>query len=179
VSTRRLFFALWPSASLRRELCAATQVAVEGCGGRPIAPSSLHVKLAFLGSVAETALTAVCETARVTAGGTRSSATLAVTLDALDYWRRPQLLCAVAREAADVSALAGELRRALVASGFSPDLKPFRPHVTLARKVARAPPGLSIAAVTWSFTQFALIESRTDPRGSVYSIVDSWTLCGS
>jgi 2'-5' RNA ligase len=178
VSARRLFFALWPSEAMQSELSVETRDAVADCGGRPIGRESLHLTLAFLGSVPETAVRLLAETARATAS-CQTSGAVAVTLDAIDYWRKPQLLCAVARDAHAAAALASALRQLLTGAGFSPDLKPFRAHATLARKVARAPKDLSMTPVVWSFTQFALIESRTDPRGSVYSMVDSWTLCGS
>ena len=62
------------------------------------------------------------------------------------------------------------------AAGFSPDLKPFRAHVTVARKVARAARSSEMRRVLWSFDAFALIESRTLPGGPVYSVVESFVL---
>ncbi|HYL02781.1 MAG TPA: 2'-5' RNA ligase family protein, partial [Steroidobacteraceae bacterium] len=51
--TRRLFFALWPDAAQRTVLAHAVRKAVRNCGGRPVPAESLHVTLAFLGSVPE------------------------------------------------------------------------------------------------------------------------------
>jgi len=87
------------------------------------------------------------------------------------------VLCAVAdEEAAFAAALASELKSALLYGGFTPDLKPFRAHVTLARKVRSASPDLAIDPVSWTFTGFALAESRSGPEGVLYSVVDSWLL---
>ena len=72
--------------------------------------------------------------------------------------------------------LARELERGLAESGFAPDLKPFRPHVTVARKVLRSPRSPAIAPVLWRFTDLALIESRTEPSGALYSVVESYPL---
>jgi len=163
---------------MQSELSVATKDAVADCGGRPTGRDSLHLTLAFLGSVPETATGLLAETARATAS-CQAAGCVAVTLDALDYWRKPQLLCAVARDSQAAAALASGLRQLLIRAGFCPDLKPFRAHATLARKVAHAPKDLRMTPVLWTFTRFALIESRTDPRGSVYSTVDSWALCGS
>ena len=163
---------------MQSELSVATRAAVADCGGRPVGPESLHLTLAFLGSVPEASVSRLTETACAAASG-HARGLVAITFDAIDYWREPQLLCAVAHDVHAAAVLADELRHLLIGAGFRPDLKPFRAHVTLARKAARAPQDLRMTPVLWSFARLALIESRTDPRGSVYSMVDSWVLCGS
>lgn len=205
MSARRLFFALWPDAAMREELAAVARDAVRSArGARPVALESLHVTLAFLGAVPEASVCAVREIARQVAreGGSAAvrgepahapleerpemrpeaplAAPLDVTLDTLEHWRRAQLLCATgSRKPTRVIALAGRLRAALSAGGFRPDLKPFRPHVTLARQVRSVLTGAPLPTVTWDFDAFALIESRTEREGASYSVVDTWTLCGS
>ncbi len=180
MSTRRLFFALWPTASMQSELAAAARVATDSAhGGRVVPRESLHLTLAFLGSVPEPAIVTVRESAlgvRPSAGSGAPS--LEVTLDEIDYWPRSQMLCATAsRESAGAAELAERLKRSLSAAGFSPDLKPFRTHVTLARQVRGRPSGRTMSSVRWTFGEFALVESRTGPRGSLYSVLDSWPLC--
>jgi len=98
------------------------------------------------------------------------------------HWARPQILCALGTEeprdtdAASAPALAATLKNETAAAGFSPDLKPFRAHVTVARKVAHAPAALALQPVLWRFGTFALIESRTDPAGPIYSVIESYLL---
>jgi 2'-5' RNA ligase len=72
--------------------------------------------------------------------------------------------------------LAESLKSETAAAGFRPDLKPFRAHVTLARKVAHAHPAQPLAQILWRFEAFALVESRTDPGGAVYSVIESYLL---
>jgi RNA 2',3'-cyclic 3'-phosphodiesterase len=74
------------------------------------------------------------------------------------------------------TALSAALKDAAAAAGFTPDLKPFRAHVTVARKVMRAPRECALRALVWRFDDFALIDSRTEPAGPVYSVVDSYPL---
>lgn len=174
--TRRVFFALWPEECARRALAEATAGAVIASGGRAVPPENLHVTLVFLGGVA------AARTAELAALGRRVAqaqpdAPLELTFDRLAHWVEPQILCALAGAAcAPVTALVAALRAAAVAAGFLPDLKPFRAHVTVARKVVRAAARLELAAVTWRHRAFALIESRTDPAGSVYSVLETCVL---
>jgi RNA 2',3'-cyclic 3'-phosphodiesterase len=182
MSTRRLFFAFWPDDAMREALSVAVDGAMKAVrGGRPVPLGNLHVTLAFLGSVPETSLDHLIGLAREVSGvGEPAGATIDMRLDRIEHWRRAEILCAAAtRMPARAEEFSGTLKSALVAADFRPDLKPFRAHVTLARQVQRAPPDLVMPAVTWSFGEFALIESRTLPEGSSYSIVASWALCGS
>ena len=190
--TRRLFFALWPDAEQRGALHSATRKSVKSCGGRPVPVQSLHVTLAFLGSVPEGRVPELDRIARRVADAFPAAAQPPLlTFDRLAHWARPQILCALGTEepgavqapaeprdadAAGAPALSASLKNETAAAGFSPDLKPFRAHVTVARKVAHAPAALALQPVLWRFEAFALIESRTDPAGPVYSVIESYLL---
>jgi RNA 2',3'-cyclic 3'-phosphodiesterase len=181
-ATRRLFFALWPDEAQRAALNHATAKAVRGCGGRPVPAANLHVTVCFLGSVPAARLTELDGVARRIAASRTPAAPLALEFVRLEHWVRPQLLCALTavREPAAASAVAQDLADALgdatEAAGFSPDLKPFRAHVTVARKVVKARFDERIGPVRWEFAAFALIESRTLATGPVYSVVESYPL---
>ena len=190
--TRRLFFALWPDAGQRAALVHATRKAVRSSGGRPVPEESLHVTLAFLGSVPERRVAELQAIARRIAEAPEA-APLRVSFDRLVHWAKPRILCALdalpsagteAAGAPRVGALAGapalalaeSLKGETTARGFSPDLKPFHAHVTVARKVAHAPAAQPLPPVRWTFDGFALIESRTEPTGPVYSVIESYLL---
>ncbi len=178
--TRRLFFALWPDDEQRAALGRAVRKSVRTCGGRPVPAENLHVTLAFLGSVPAARVADLGAIARPTAAGFRREAVpLRVTLGHLAHFGQAQVLAAETRHEApleDVRALAQALATGTAAAGFAPDLKPFRPHVTVARKVARAPRSIDMRAVEWRFDSFALVESRTLETGPVYSVVESYLL---
>lgn len=77
---------------------------------------------------------------------------------------------------------------ALAAIGFEPERRAYRPHVTLARLAAGAPKGLT-AGFTRGATpglelrfrcrEFALFESRTEPEGACYRVLESFALGSS
>jgi hypothetical protein len=48
-ANQRLFFALWPDASMAEALATLAQQVAAESGGRPTAPGHVHVTLAFLG----------------------------------------------------------------------------------------------------------------------------------
>lgn len=173
---QRLFFALWPEAADREALAAATARAVRHCGGRPVPESNLHATLAFLGSVAQARVPQLKEIAATCAADFPPPAPLSLRLARLVHWPRQEILCAVtADEPAAPALLADGLKDATAAAGFAPDLKPFRAHVTVARKVLRFE-ALTFAPVEWRFERFALIDSRTDRRGPIYSVVEFFPL---
>lgn len=196
--TRRLFFALWPDDGMRAAMARATEDAVRGSGGRPVPAENLHVTLAFLGSVPERRLAQLAAIARQVAvvpsscGDEASPASggrgLALVFEHLEYWRAAHVLCAVPpRPPSPVAALARRLQEGLTEGAFVPDqktsesaginiAKPFRPHVTLARKALRPPRSTEIAAVTWSSMEFVLVESKTHPEGAAYRVLESFTV---
>jgi 2'-5' RNA ligase len=195
--TRRLFFALWPDEEQRAVLAHATRKAVRSSGGRPVPEQSLHVTLAFMGSVPEARLAGLQAIARRIAqpaaaqAAAPQEAPILVSFDRLLHWARPRILCVLASEApvdprgggppratelTAATALAESLKRETSAAGFTPDLKPFHAHVTVARKVAHARPAEPLPPIEWRFDTFALVESRTDPGGPVYSVIESYLL---
>jgi RNA 2',3'-cyclic 3'-phosphodiesterase len=114
------------------------------------------------GSAAASGATAATESA---AASKVAAATESVTVS--------KVATATESAAADLSQ---RLRGELVAIGFSLDSKPFRAHVTLARKVKRADGELDMQPALWSFRDFALVESRTEPQGAVYRVLEHFTL---
>lgn len=182
---------------MRQAMMQATRRAARASGGRPVSAASLHVTLAFLGSVPERRLPELAEVARGAAEAAREPAragagpsgnAFELSFDRLEHWRGARLLCAaLAEPPAWVAALTGELQDLLTGHGFNPDLtsswsvavdiiKPFRPHVTLARKVYRLPRAVEMQPVTWSFKHFVLVDSKTLPEGPIYTVLERFSL---
>jgi RNA 2',3'-cyclic 3'-phosphodiesterase len=181
--TRRLFFALWPGEEERAALLHAVRELVRASGGRPVPLANLHVTLAFLGAVPATRVPDLSAVAsRAAAAFPRGALPLMLNLQGIAHWAQSQVLAILAHEnpgvppSGNAQALARTLCDTTAGVGFDPDLKPFRPHVTVARKVARAPHASPMRPVAWSFAAFALIESRTLAAGAAYSVVESFVL---
>jgi 2'-5' RNA ligase len=131
--SRRVFFALWPDDEATGHLAAlAHSFAAEG--GRAIRPVSLHLTLAFVGSVTPGQ---VEELERI-AAGVRGTA-FDLSLDRLGFWPRGGTLWAGCRQApSPMRHLADGLATALRGAGFAIDPHTGAaqvPHVTLARHV--------------------------------------------
>jgi RNA 2',3'-cyclic 3'-phosphodiesterase len=167
---------------MRGAMVGATHEAAQASGGRPVPAANLHVTLAFLGSVPERRLEELAEIARAAAarpgrGADSPLGGLDLTFDRLEYWRQAQLLCALPAEAqTPIATLARGLQDALAASEFDADLKPFRPHVTVVRKVHRSPRTMELQPVTWTFTDFVLVDSTTLPEGPAYTVLERFPL---
>ncbi|GBE48788.1 2'-5'-RNA ligase [bacterium BMS3Bbin12] len=173
---QRLFFALWPEPALRRRLFCETRRLVRRSGGRPVAEADLHVTVVFLGAV-DAARRACCEAA----AATLRPAPFTLTLDTVGYWPRARALWLGATQVPEpLPALARSLNEALAVCGFTPEPRPFRPHVTLARKVAqwKGAPAPAPAPIPWPAETLCLVESVTDPAGARYRVLRRWPLAG-
>jgi len=172
----RLFFALRPTMEQRVALTA--QVAPFIAGAQPAPAENIHATLCFIGAVEPENL----DRLRSAAAGVRGRCGT-LGFDTLEDWEKPKILCATAsRESESASALASAIGKAVVDVGFSPDIKPFRAHLTLARKFRRDlsveyPQPLMPPTIV-NFSEFVLMESRRGEWGSIYSAVDCWPLYG-
>jgi RNA 2',3'-cyclic 3'-phosphodiesterase len=172
----RLFFALQPTPAQAAALTADVAPLVKDLGGQASPASNLHATLCFIGAVEDDRLAAL----RDAASRVRARC-VTLEFDALDFWEKPQIVCATSEGSDSARDLSTAVTDAVSAAGFTPDLKPFRAHLTLARKIRREVarnfdwPRV-IAPVSLRCDQFVLMESRRGDAGSTYSVVDSWPL---
>jgi RNA 2',3'-cyclic 3'-phosphodiesterase len=169
----RLFYALLPDDLTRRRLSEATDRLTTANHGRLVAPRNIHITLAFIGEVSELDLN-LCREMGATLGLRRC----AIDLELIEYWSKPRAIVFCARKNPYGLATQTSQLRTAVAQQVHPrrDEKPWRAHVTLARKVAQAPVLTAMSPVTWVSHSFCLMSSRTDGDDSVYTVVDSWPL---
>lgn len=168
----RLFFALWPTPAVRDALAAVSQQLHADCGGRMTRPESIHLTLSFLGEVAAQRLGAL-ESAATDVSGQRFE----LMLDRSGGWRHNRVAwvgCSEPQPA--LQSLAASLSARLAPLGFPPETRPFSAHLTLVRKVGRAPPLQAIEAIRWPVEEFVLVASTLDRSGALYEVLRRWPL---
>ena len=171
--TQRIFFALWPDASIAGALAAlARDVAIES-GGRPIAAGNAHLTLAFLGN----------QPVGVARDLSASASRIAVpafdlAVDRVESWRKNEIAWAgVQSVPPQLTALHGAIAGSLLAVGIEPEDRPFSAHITLARRTERSVQRSLSPPLLWHATAFALVASELSAAGARYRILSRWPLC--
>lgn len=156
----RLFLALWPNTKVRAALLAHAAMWDWPGSARPTHPERLHVTVHFLGSVAvdrlpqlRTALNLAWE------GGD-------LVLDRPAVWPGGIAVLEATRVGSGLVELHSRLADALRALDLPVDQRPWRPHVTLARKASGAHPPAATHPVTWRVEPaYLLVQSLPGGRG--------------
>lgn len=168
----RLFFALWPTDEFRAEIQVSTLAIAQASGGRLIPPRNYHVTLLFLGDVPAESVGAVQQAGTLLAG----SPTFKLNFDGVESWGRKVLCLTTSTPPSAAIDLARRLRSNLGGDLQRPDEHEFRPHITLARDLARASAIHKVKTLCQEVTGFALVESVRDGSGSQYSLLARWPL---
>lgn len=173
VETQRLFFALWPDAVARDRLQALGEH-IPRSQGKPVPVDKLHLTLAFLGAVDG-------ETRRCAEGVADGIGVppFRLALDWLGHFPRPRVVWVGTNTPPPaLLALVEGLAEGLERCGIPREHRPFRAHLTLARKVRRFSGTGTVEPVTWPVNEFSLVRSRTLPQGAVYEVLRRWPLNG-
>ena len=160
----RLFLALWPTPEFRRQLVTGVHGWLGDQASHALRPDRWHTTLVFIGYVDPIVVETVEELA-----GSVACEPFVLSFDQLDYWRKAGIACLTASVTpASLQQLVAELEAALDAAGVGYERRPYRPHLTLARKVTRLARKGPIAPLEWTVDDFALLESVSSPAGSRY-----------
>jgi 2'-5' RNA ligase len=180
----RLFVALELPGRVREQLASWRSEAVGDRDDlRLVAPASLHVTLAFLGSRDVSELDEIMAAVAGAAGGL-SAARLRVAGVKPVPPRRPRLFAFDLEDLdGQAAAVQAAVSDALAAGGyFKPERRPFWPHVTFARVrrgVRRvAPISLPPPETVFTARQVTLYRSHLSPRGARYEALERVELGG-
>ncbi|MBC5783279.1 RNA 2',3'-cyclic phosphodiesterase [Ramlibacter sp. USB13] len=156
----RLFLALWPAPGCREQLVAHADGWSWPERARRTRPERLHVTLHFIGNVAAARLPELREGLDV---GPADGAGL--VLDEAKVWHGGIAVLEASRVPAALADLHGRLAERLQALQLPVESRPWRPHVTLARKASGARP-LAFAPLPWSGAPgYALVRTLGGGRG--------------
>jgi 2'-5' RNA ligase len=150
----RLFIALWPTPAIRRALCAEQSRWLWPPGAAVTPADKLHLTLHFIGNVPALRVPEVIQGLNV------AVPRLALTLDTSECWPNRCAVLSPSRWPASLAALHGALAHALRALALPVEPRPWRPHVTLARRAAGAAPPAQPPSLHWPVHGFVLVRSR-------------------
>jgi 2'-5' RNA ligase len=168
----RVFFALSPDAELREILATLGRDVARRCRGRAVSPENAHLTLAFVGDVAKGALPVL-----EAVGAAAPKAGFVVSFDSLGAWRASGVAwIAPANLPPALLTLQSTLTNALGKAGFALETRPFRPHVTLARRCLQPLPRAHCPPILWRADKLYLVGSELRSDGPVYRNLASWDL---
>lgn len=164
MSTKRLFFALWPDDRQRDRLRDHISPVAKLVEGQHVYRGSWHVTTAFIGDFDEELIPEL----QTCAAGIQVEP-FRTRFDRVEFWPRPRVACLVAATVPqELEALVDSLNSVLRDFNVPVEDRTYRPHITVVRRAHRfetqrlAQPAL----VEWS--SFELVESITQPGGATY-----------
>jgi len=161
----RLFLALWPQPDVRAAIAAVGRLIAWPPRARPTTHAKLHATLHFLGDVDDSRLPALRSALGV------STPLFDLRLDQLQAWPGGLLVLCPSSVPSTLMCLHADLANRLSAEGLSVEARPFRPHVTLARRAPNAGAPPSFPPVHWPVQGHALVCSTPDGR---YAVLQAW-----
>jgi 2'-5' RNA ligase len=170
--TARLFIALWPEPGVREALRAWRDGCAWPKSASPTRTEQLHVTLHFLGNVPRERLPELVHG-------------IGVRFDPFELdFGHPELwhggIAVLAPDAVPepLLALHSALGEALERLGLPLEARPYRPHVTLARRAGPVLAPIHGPPIKWQINGYALMESKVGVS-SEYGVVCSYAAAGS
>lgn len=169
---KRLFFALWPDDKSRHHIDQINQK-VSLTGIRKLIPDNLHITLVFLGNVEDDIAAAVQKRAAEVI-----APPVSLSFDELDFWPKPKVLCLTCcKQPKAIYELVNALTSMVSAYPVRLEQRPYRAHITLARKAWQRP-DTEFEPVVINADSFALVESKSTEQGVRYEVLQRWPLKG-
>lgn len=167
----RVFFALWPAGTLAQGLHRLAREAHGRFGGRVMQRETLHLTLAFVGSIERTRIADL-----VAAGDRVRVPRIELSIDTLGQWENKHIVWAGPHEpGAALVSLVDSLRAELEEDGMAFERRPFVPHVTLLRNADCGTCRNALARpLKWQADGFVLVESKLQATGAAYEVLAHW-----
>lgn len=149
----RLFVALWPTPAVREALRARRDAIGWPAGSSVVADERLHLTLHFIGAVPCALWPRLLPALRV------PFAPAVLELADPQAWRQGLVVLPALAVPEPLRALHAALASALTGLGLPVEARPFRPHVTLARRAAGATLPSPGEPLRWRANGYALVNS--------------------
>jgi RNA 2',3'-cyclic 3'-phosphodiesterase len=131
---------------------------------------TIHLTLAFLGDVEESALPLLRE---LRLGGKKHS----LPIQQARFWKHNQIIWVGPDTVPqDLGVLATDLKQQLAGKSLETEERPFAAHITLIRK-ARAPAALPpVPSIFWPVDEVVLVRSHLSGKGASYEVLQRYPL---
>ena len=164
----RLFVGLRPSEEFRTALSLLqSRLQAAGVAARYLAPSNLHMTLAFIGEWSENVSDILPPV----------EDPFTLTLSGVGLFPEAKVIWAGVQASDALGQLAQQVRENLTAADIPFDPKPFVPHITLGRKPVIPEtvrlPDIEIPYAAMTVTRVFLYRSDRGENGMVYSVIGS------
>ncbi|MGI9237098.1 MAG: RNA 2',3'-cyclic phosphodiesterase [Woeseiaceae bacterium] len=159
MTTRRIFFALWPDDRQRDRLRDVINSVAKSVEGRIVDRRNWHITLAWIGDYSERQIPALLARA-----GEIQVEPFRLSFDRLEFWARPKVACMVgATVPAELQALNLALHALMQDIGVAPEDRTYRPHITVARHARSFTTERLTQRVGTEWSSFELVESLPGP----------------
>jgi 2'-5' RNA ligase len=164
VSSKRLFFALWPDNRQRDRLRDVINSVAKTVEGKAVDRRNWHVTLPYIGQFEERQIPDLRElAAQIQVEPFR------LVFDRLEYWARPKVAClAAATVPPELERLVSSLNDVLRLVGVTPEDRTYRPHITVSRNARAFTTERLAQRTTTEWSEFELVESVSGPSGATY-----------
>ena len=163
----RLFIALLPDNGVREQLAACRDAWAWPRSASPVKTERLHITLHFLGDVALERLPELAQALDV------PLQPFTLHLSRANLWPGGIAVLEPETIPAALLALHGATASVLQRLGLPVDARPFRPHVTLARRANGAVFEHAMLPVSWAIDRYALMSSTLGTGGG-YTVVKQY-----
>jgi 2'-5' RNA ligase len=164
MSSKRVFFALWPDHRQRDRLRDTINSVARDVEGRIVDRRNWHITLAFVGDIEERLIPELQQRASQI-----KVQPFHLSFDRLEYWARPRVACLVAATVpTELQQLVTALHAAMQEVGVIPEDRTYRPHITVARNARTFTTERLAQRATSEWSEFTLMESVSGPGGVSY-----------
>ena len=164
MSTRRIFFALWPDDRQRDRLRDHISPLAKLVEGQTVYRGDWHVTTAFIGGFPEARLPELqARAAQIAVEPFR------LRFDRVEFWPRPKVASLVAAIVPPALQSLVDAQNSLLSDlGITVEDRAYRPHITVVRRARPFETQRLAQPAEIEWTGFELVESISQPGGATY-----------